>query len=508
MALTAGGRVYVWGWNGYKQLGDASANYLEMTPTLVSLTNVAAIAAGDAHSIALTTSGDLYTWGENGLGQLGTGTNIDSDVPQLVASGVQAIGAGIQGTLFVKTDGTVWGMGDNEWGQLGDNTITARNTPVQMIGVAGAVAVSSGNKHSVILLANGTVAAVGVNGAGEAGFSGHWYRLTAGPVAGLTNIVAITAGGRFSLALDGDGAVWSWGSNTSGTLGTPTPEWRSTPAAIPELTNITHIAAGHWHALAVDSTSTVYAWGDNANGELGDGSFAMRNVPVAITDEDFAWRVGTPRLSLGSGTFFTDQAVTVTHATTDSSMHYTQNGNDPTEFDPTVSSGASISITSSQTLKVKAWKAGLPSSAVASATYVLKVMAPSFSPGPNTYASAQNIGITSSTPGVTIRYTLDGSEPTASSTFYSSFVPGAAYVDAQGHRLENGLGDVQRAEWCLYDEFRHARSAHRNSHHGNVRRKCQRLDDTISVGRDHSLPHGRRHTERLLTGVYRTILAD
>lgn len=423
MALTASGTVYVWGWNASSQLGDASTNYVETTPKLLSLTNVAAIAAGDYHSIALTTSGDLYTWGGNGVGQLGNGSNTTTSVPQLVASGVQAIAAGIQVTLFVKTDGTVWGTGDNEWGQLGDNTFTARNTPVQMIGVAGAVAVRGGNKHSVILLADGTVAAVGINGAGQAGFSGHWYRATAGPVDGLTNIVAISTGRDFSLALDGDGAVWSWGTNGySGTLGTPTPPWRSTPAAIPGLTDITHIAAGNYHALAVDSTNTVYAWGDNANGEVGDGSFSMRNVPVAITGEDFDWRVGTPRLYLAPGTYFTDQAVTVTNATVGSSMHYTQNGNDPTEFDPTVSSGASISITSSQTLKVKAFKAGSPASAVASATYVLKVTPPTFSPGPNIYSSAQNIGITSSTPGVTIRYTLDGSEPTASSTFYSSLV--------------------------------------------------------------------------------------
>lgn len=48
---------------------------------------------------------------------------------------------------------------------------------------------------------------------------------------------------------------------------------------------------------------------------------------------------------------------------------------------------------------------------------------PVFSPPAGYYTSAINVAITSATPGVTIRYTTNGSEPNASSTIYSNPIP-------------------------------------------------------------------------------------
>ena len=53
-----------------------------------------------------------------------------------------------------------------------------------------------------------------------------------------------------------------------------------------------------------------------------------------------------------------------------------------------------------------------------------QVAAPVFSPAPGTYASALSVAITSATTGAFIRYTMDGSTPTASvGTLYSGPVP-------------------------------------------------------------------------------------
>ncbi len=54
---------------------------------------------------------------------------------------------------------------------------------------------------------------------------------------------------------------------------------------------------------------------------------------------------------------------------------------------------------------------------------VPNVASPNFSPVGNSYLSSQNVTITCPTPGVTIRYTLDGSEPTTASALYSSPLP-------------------------------------------------------------------------------------
>ncbi|MFJ9781464.1 chitobiase/beta-hexosaminidase C-terminal domain-containing protein [Amycolatopsis sp. NPDC101161] len=60
------------------------------------------------------------------------------------------------------------------------------------------------------------------------------------------------------------------------------------------------------------------------------------------------------------------------------------------------------------------------------------VAAPTFSPPGGTYSSAQTVTISSATSGATIRYTVDGSTPTASSTLYSGpiSVPNSRTVNA------------------------------------------------------------------------------
>lgn len=52
-----------------------------------------------------------------------------------------------------------------------------------------------------------------------------------------------------------------------------------------------------------------------------------------------------------------------------------------------------------------------------------QAVTPVFSPAPGAYSSTQNVTMTSSTPGATIRYTTNGTDPTASSTLYTAPVP-------------------------------------------------------------------------------------
>jgi hypothetical protein len=67
------------------------------------------------------------------------------------------------------------------------------------------------------------------------------------------------------------------------------------------------------------------------------------------------------------------------------------------------------------------------------------VATPTFSPAGGSYASAQNVSITTATSGASIRYTLDGSPPTATSTLYSApiSVPSSRTIRAIG--IKSGL---------------------------------------------------------------------
>ena len=110
----------------------------------------------------------------------------------------------------------------------------------------------------------------------------------------------------------------------------------------------------------------------------------------------------------------------VSVATAGATIHYSQDGGEPTEGDPTIASGGTINVTFAQTLKAKAFKSAMPPSTTQSAVYNLQVAQPSFSPaGGTTYASAQTVTMTTATPGATIRYTTDTSTPTESSTAYT-----------------------------------------------------------------------------------------
>jgi len=421
LALTSTGTLYVWGDNAYGQVGDSSTTDRKV-PVQSSLTNVIAIAAGEYHSLALTSAGAVYTWGRNANGQLGTGNTTQATSPQQVLTGVAAIGAGFDHSLFVKTDGTAWAVGLNSSGQLGDASTTQRTTAVQMSGVSGAVAAAGGERHSVILLSDGTLKASGYNASGQVGDASTTQRTAPVAVSTLTSVVALAVGADHALVRKSDDTVWAWGANSTGALGDGTSTTRTSPVQVTTLSGITKIGTGHDHSLAVTSTGIVYSWGANGSSQLGDGTTTARSTPLAISDVGYDWLVATPTLSVASGTYTTDRTVTVAVATSGATIRYTRTGVDPTESDATVASGSTLSVTYSQTLKVKAWKAGMPASQVNAAVYEMKVAQPTLSPSGGSFTAAQTVTMTTATPGATLRYTTDGSTPTPASTAYTSAI--------------------------------------------------------------------------------------
>jgi alpha-tubulin suppressor-like RCC1 family protein len=117
IALKNDGTVWAWGSNAVGQLGDGTKND-RFAPVQVSgLAGVVAIAAGAAHSVALLGDGTVRSWGSDSWGQQGDGnTSTKSRLkPAEVRglSGVAAIAAGDHHTVVLKCDGTVWAWGHN-----------------------------------------------------------------------------------------------------------------------------------------------------------------------------------------------------------------------------------------------------------------------------------------------------------------------------------------------------------------------------------------------------------
>jgi alpha-tubulin suppressor-like RCC1 family protein len=434
--LKTDGTVWAVGSNFNGQLGYNNVASQSLTPVaVVGITGtVVGIAAGDSHSLAWTSDGKLYGWGANANGQLGLGDTTDRrQAVQVTVGGspsklVTSASAGSMHSLALTSETTIYAWGSNSSGRLGNGNQTQQTSPVAVTvslggaAVTGFTAVSAGGSHSLGLKSDGTIWGWGANTRGQLGDNSTTMRLNPVQAVGLSTGVAISAGASHSLAIESDGTALAWGENNEGQLGDGgITTMTSLPQVVPGINNVVSVVAASNHSLAVTSDQTVWSWGRNGNGQLGDGTVDTRLSPVAICDPGFVWKVGTPIFSPLSGAQFSVVTVTLTSATSGTTIRYTTNGDDPTASSTLYT--IPFSVTQSGTVKARAWKTGMPTSNVGSATYELKVVQPGFTPGPTTYAMPQNVVLSTSTSGATIRYTLDGSEPTESSTSYTVGVP-------------------------------------------------------------------------------------
>lgn len=323
LALAEDGKVWAWGSNAFGQLGDGSDHFRfpfcrsASLPIPVRnaagdghLTGIAAVAAGNHHSLALANDGTVRAWGVNTQGQLGDGTTEHRSLPARVidsdASGglarVVAVAAGTTHSVALKADGTVWSWGGNAFGQLGDGTREARLTPVQVRQNAGGaplrdvVAVSAGQSFSVVLRADGRVLAWGSNAAGQLGDGTREHRATPMPVMSaegngpLTAVKAVSAGRQHVAALLENGTVVAWGLNSDGQLGNGTLATALTPVPVSKtasgnrLPSVTGLSAGFNHTTAICANGFVWSWGGNANGQLGNNTTMASALPVQLRE--------------------------------------------------------------------------------------------------------------------------------------------------------------------------------------------------------------------------------
>jgi alpha-tubulin suppressor-like RCC1 family protein len=367
LALKSDGSVWAWGSNGSGECATAPP-YPRVVPNNISaLSNIIAVAAGNAHSLALKADGTVWGWGANSSGELGLGTSDGNAHPTPVQipglNGVASIWAGTGLSVAVRNDGTVWTWGDNHNGQLGISG-GSLSTPTQVSGVNGVTAVASSFNHVIVRKNDGTVMCWGMNSLGQTG-SATLGNVNPTPVqvSGLSGVTAVAAGFGFSLALKSDGSVWVWGLNP-GNSGQS-----NVPSMIGGLSGVTSIAAGNSHGLVLLSDGTLRAWGDNSYGQLGDATTLQRSSPVPVTGTLI---VSQPIFNPPTGyTSAGPLQVQVSDLTSGAAIHYTVNGPDPTENDPTMVSGGTVSITQNAQLKARAFKSGWLPSLVTTAVYTI-----------------------------------------------------------------------------------------------------------------------------------------
>uniref|UniRef100_A0A672J5A3 X-linked retinitis pigmentosa GTPase regulator n=1 Tax=Salarias fasciatus TaxID=181472 RepID=A0A672J5A3_SALFA len=127
LICTAQGKVYVSGGNSEGQLG--LGDYEERTAfhriqLFDSYGPIKMIAAGSNTSAALTASGKLFMWGDNTEGQIGLGKESQASSPQEVSVGrpISWVSCGYYHSAFVTADGALYTFGERDSGKLGLST--------------------------------------------------------------------------------------------------------------------------------------------------------------------------------------------------------------------------------------------------------------------------------------------------------------------------------------------------------------------------------------------------
>ena len=132
-AITESGELYMWGSNGNGQLGNGETAQYNVPPTKIEIPfEIAQISLGGNHSAAISTSGDLYMWGYNGFGQLGDGTQTQCATPKKIMSDVAEVSLSANQTAVVTNVGDLYTWGENRNGQLGNGTKENQSEPVKI----------------------------------------------------------------------------------------------------------------------------------------------------------------------------------------------------------------------------------------------------------------------------------------------------------------------------------------------------------------------------------------
>jgi len=135
-------------------------------------------------------------------------------------------------------------------------------------------------------------------------------------------------------------------------------------------------------------------------------------------------QVATPAATPGAGAVAAGTTVTLSTATAGAVIYYTTDGSDPTTASTMYA--APIVINAAVTIKAFAVTAGMTDSSIMEAAYTVlppdQVAAPTANPPAGMVAAGTLVTLSTTTPGATIYYTTDGSDPSIGSSVYDPII--------------------------------------------------------------------------------------
>ena len=143
---------------------------------------------------------------------------------------------------------------------------------------------------------------------------------------------------------------------------------------------------------------------------------------------------------LAGGTYGTTQGLTFTEPAA-STTYYTTDGSTPDNTDTEYT--GSISIASTTTVKWITYDdtATLDPSEIGESLFIIACSTPSISPNGGLFNDIQTVTLATTTAGASIYYTLNGTDPSASSTLYAGTFQVGVDLEVQAIAIKGGLQD-------------------------------------------------------------------
>jgi Legume lectin domain/Chitobiase/beta-hexosaminidase C-terminal domain/Fn3 associated len=187
-------------------------------------------------------------------------------------------------------------------------------------------------------------------------------------------------------------------------------------------------------SLTVSSTTTVNAIASAPN-------FTQSATGTSVITINQQSPAATPVISPATGTFTSPQSVTIADSTAGSTIYYTLDGSQPTTSSTPYTGSFTVSTTT--TVKGFATASGFAQSATGTSVITINQQSPAatplISPATGTFSPPQTVTITDATSGATIFYTLDGSQPTTSSTPYTGSFTVSTTTTVKGVATASGF---------------------------------------------------------------------
>jgi len=144
------------------------------------------------------------------------------------------------------------------------------------------------------------------------------------------------------------------------------------------------------------------------------------------------YKIATPYFNPEGGSYFSPQTVEIKCSVSGVTFRYTLDGTIPTETSEEYTVPLNVGVAT--TIKTIAYKNKMKPSDLATASYTFSVAALFINPLSGTFTEPKTVTITALTAGTVIRYTMDGTEPTETSTLYTApfVVDGNTTLKAKG----------------------------------------------------------------------------